>query len=135
MGNGPAVDGHGHLLPGKGYGGLSYCINLGLLVVDESPYGHVVHHGTLLELVPYGVCVIWVGRLEELFKVIGRLPRLALEVMISSSDVIFIKVTSLLVVVTLIIAGSNDDPLGAPLLPPLIAFGASLRAFADVLGQ
>jgi hypothetical protein len=85
--------------------------------------------------VPDGVHTIWAGHLAELSKVIGRLPRLELEVMLSGSDVFFIGVLSLLVVVALITAGGNGDPLGVPLWAPLIAFGASFYAFPGSIGQ
>jgi hypothetical protein len=55
--------------------------------------------------------------------------------MLRGSDVLFIRVIGLLVVVTLVAAGSNGHPLGAPLWLPLIAFGASLHAFAGGLVQ
>jgi hypothetical protein len=87
------------------------------------------------DLVPDGVCMIWAGLLEEVFKVIGRLLRLTLEVVLSSSDVFFIKVLSLLIIVTLLAAGGNGDPLGVPLWAPLIGFGTSLYLFADGLRQ
>jgi hypothetical protein len=79
--------------------------------------------------------MIWAGHLEELFKVISRLQRLVLEVALSDSDVFFIGVINLLIVVILIVASSNGNSLGAPLWPPLIAFGASIHAFAGGLGQ
>jgi hypothetical protein len=53
---------------------------------------------------------------------------------LSGIDVFFIRVVSLLIVVTLVAANNNCDPLGAPLWPPLIAFGAPLHAFAGSLG-
>jgi hypothetical protein len=67
--------------------------------------------------------------------VIGRLPRLALEVMLSGSDVFLIGVLSLLGIVALIATGGNGDPLGVPLWAPLIAFGTSLYNFPGSLRQ
>jgi hypothetical protein len=88
MGNKPNIDVHDHLLPGERCGGLSYCIILGLCSLGERVSGHVVpYDGALLELVPDGVGMIWACRLEELFKVISRLPPLALEVALSGSDI------------------------------------------------
>jgi hypothetical protein len=73
------------------------------------------------------------GRLEKLIEVIGTLPRLALEVTLGGGNELLIGIVSLLVVVTLIIAGSDCAPLGLPLWPPLGAFGAPLHAFAGCL--
>jgi hypothetical protein len=79
--------------------------------------------------------MIWAGHLEELFKVISRLQRLVLEVALSDSDVFFIGVINLLIVVILIVASSNGNSLGAPLWPPLIAFGASIMPLLAALGS
>jgi hypothetical protein len=59
--------------------------------------------------------MIWAGRFEELFEEIGKLPCLILQVVLSGSDMFFIRVIDLLVVVGLIATSSNDDPLGVPL--------------------
>jgi hypothetical protein len=134
MGGGPTVDWHGLLLPGEGCGSLSHCIALGLLALGEIPHGRIVlHHGSLFDIVPGGLRMVGVGSLEKLLEVIGRLSCLALEVVLGSSDVFLIRVISLLVVVKLIIASSNCDPLGAPLWPSLTAFGASFCTFASSL--
>jgi hypothetical protein len=79
--------------------------------------------------------MVGAGRLEKLLKVIGRLPRLALEVTVGRGDMFFIGVISFLVVVALITTSSNCDLLGAPLWPPLIVFGATIDTFASSLGQ
>jgi hypothetical protein len=115
--------------------GLSRWVTLRLLALGESPHGHVVlHHGVLFELLPDGVCMVWACCLEKLLEVIGRLPYLVLEIMLGGCDVFLIRVISLLVVVVVVATSCNHDPLGPPFWPPLTAFGASLRAFADNLG-
>jgi hypothetical protein len=43
---------------------------------------------------------------------------------------LLVRVIRFLIIIV-IAAGSNCDPLGAPLLSLFAAFGASLRAFAD----
>jgi hypothetical protein len=78
--------------------------------------------------------MVGAGHLEKLLEVIGRLPHLALEVTLSGGNRLLVGVIGLLVVVTLITAGSNYDPLGLLLWPPLVAFGAPLCAFASYLG-
>jgi hypothetical protein len=72
----------------------------------------VLHHGAFLQFVPDGVCVIGTGCLEKLLKVVSGLLRLALEIMLSSSDELLIRVANILVVVTLIVAGGDRDSLG-----------------------
>jgi hypothetical protein len=75
--------------------------------------------------------MIWAGHLEELFKVIGTLSCLALEVTLSDNDVFFIEVINLLVVLTLVATGSNGDLLGHrfdPLLLPLALLFTPLLA-------
>jgi hypothetical protein len=83
------------------------------------PSGHaVLHHGALFELVPNGVRMVWESHIENLLEVIG------------DNNVFLVGVVSLLVVVIIATASSNCDPLGVPLWPLLIAFDASLSAFA-----
>jgi hypothetical protein len=83
--------------------------------------------------VPNGICMVGSGRLEKLIEVIGRLPRLALEITLGSGNELYVGIVSLLVVVTLVIAGSDCASLGLLLWPPLGAFGAPLHAFAGCL--
>jgi hypothetical protein len=98
------------------------------------PHGHVVlHHGALFEVVPDGVHMIWEGHLEKLLEVIGRLPRLALEIALGDSDMFLIGVVRLLAIVIIITSSSNCDLLVMPLLSLLTAIGASLSAFAGSL--
>jgi hypothetical protein len=77
--------------------------------------------------------MVGAGRLEKLLEVIGRLPCLSLEVVLGGGNELLIGVVSLLVVVTLIIASSNCDPLGSLLWPPLVAFGAPFCILAGFL--
>jgi hypothetical protein len=108
----------------------------GFLPFGGKHRGHVVlHHGELLKLVPDGVHMVRAGHLEELLKVIGGLPSQALEVTLSGSGVFFVGAVGLLVIVIVVAASSNGDPLGALVWPPLMAFGTPLHSFADDLGQ
>jgi hypothetical protein len=52
----------------------------------------------------------------------------ALEVALRYSEELLIGVTSLLIIIPLITAGSDCDSLGLPFQPPLVAFGAPLTA-------
>jgi hypothetical protein len=79
--------------------------------------------------------MVWVARLENLLEVIDRLSCLALEVALSKGNVFLIRVVGLLVIVALIAASNNCNLLVAPLWPPLVAFGARLRAFAGCLEE
>jgi hypothetical protein len=70
--------------------------------------------------------MILMGHLEKLLEVISGLPWLVLQVVLRGDDELLIRVTDLLVVVTLITDGSDRDSLGLPLQPPLVAFGTAL---------
>jgi hypothetical protein len=58
-------------------------VSLRLLALGESLRGHVVfHHGTLFELVPDRLHMVWAGRFEKFLKVISQLSCLVLEIML-----------------------------------------------------
>jgi hypothetical protein len=57
--------------------------------------------------VPNGLHVIRTGLLEKLLEVISGLLCLVLEIMLSSRDKLLIRVANILIVVTLIVAGSD----------------------------
>jgi hypothetical protein len=59
--------------------------------------------------------VIGTSCLEKLLEVISRMLRLALQITLSSDDELLIGVANILVVITLVTAGSDRDSLG-PLL-------------------
>jgi hypothetical protein len=80
-----------------------------------------------------GVRMVGASRFEKLLEVIGRLPHLVLDVALSSSDTLLIRVIGVLVVVTLIGAGSDHDSLGLPLWPRLVAFVTPFHAVASCL--
>jgi hypothetical protein len=71
--------------------------------------------------------------LKKLLEVIGHLLCLAFEVVHGGSDDLLIRIIRLLVVVALVTAGSDCNPLGSPLGPPLIAFSTPLCTLADCL--
>jgi hypothetical protein len=81
-----------------------------------------------------GVCMVGASRFEKLLKVIGLMPRLALEVTLSNGNNLLVRVIGHLVVAALIIAGSHCDSLGSPLWPPLVAFGVPHHALTDCHG-
>jgi hypothetical protein len=82
-----------------------------LLVLGEGSQSHVIlHHAAFFKLVSDEVHNVWAGHLKKLLEVIDRLSCLALEVMLSSGNLL-IGVNGLLVVVTLIVASSNCDLL------------------------
>jgi hypothetical protein len=55
------------------------------------------------------VCMIGTYCLEKLLEVIHELPRLALEIMLNDGNEFLIRVTSILVMITLIKAGGDCD--------------------------
>jgi hypothetical protein len=132
VGSRPAVDRHDHLFFGERCGGLFCRVAFRLLALGESPHRHVVlHHEAFFKIVPDRVHVVGTGCLKKLREVISRLSHLAFEVGLSCSDELLIKIIRLLVVVTLIIVGSDCDPLGrrlGPLLFPLALLFAPLPA-------
>jgi hypothetical protein len=88
-----------------------------LLALGERTYGdEALHQGALFELVFDEVHMVRTGLFKKFLEVLIRLPRLALEVMLSNHDILLVGVVRFLIVV--IAAGSNCDPLGVPLLPP-----------------
>jgi hypothetical protein len=101
----------------------------------KSPRDHVVLHlGAFLQFVPDGVRVIGIGSLEKLLEVFSGLSRLALEIALSSSDELLVRVTNILVVVALIAAGGDRDSLGLPFRPPFFLFWRPLCALVVCLG-
>jgi hypothetical protein len=118
MGAWPTVYRHDCLFFRERDDNLSRRVAFGLLALGKSPYGHIVlHHGPILQLVPNRVCMIGTCCLEKLLKVISGLSRLALEVVLNSGDDLFVGVTDLLVVITLVAAGSDLDSLEPPFQP------------------
>jgi hypothetical protein len=77
--------------------------------------------------------MIGAGCLEKLLKVIIVRPHLAPEVVLSSGDELLVGVADLLVIVTLIAAGSDHNSSGSPIQLPLVAFGVPLCALAGCL--
>jgi hypothetical protein len=59
--------------------------------------------------------MIVTGCLEILLEVISVLPRLELEVMLSSDDELLIGVSDLLVIVSHVVASGDHDSLESPL--------------------
>jgi hypothetical protein len=63
--------------------------------------------------------VVWIGRFEKFLKMVPQLPCLTLEITFSGRDILLAGVASFLIV-----ASSNGDALGVPLLPLLATLGA-----------
>jgi hypothetical protein len=132
----PTINRHDRILFGERGDNLSHRVTFELLAPSKSPYGHVVlHHGAFLQLVPNGVRMIGTGCLEKHLEVISGLPRLALEVALSSGDKLLVGVIGILVIVTLIIAASDRDSLEPSFCPLLVTFGALLCALAGCLDR
>jgi hypothetical protein len=66
--------------------------------------------------------------------VIGELPSLTLRIMLGSGDQFLIRVTSIIVVITLVIAGSNHDSLWSLLRPHLVTSSTPPCTLVDCLG-
>jgi hypothetical protein len=65
--------------------------------------------------------MVWVGCFEKLFEVIGGLSRLVLRIELGSGDELLLEVTDVLVVLALVAAGGDCDPLWSLLRPSLVA--------------
>jgi hypothetical protein len=88
-------------------------VAFGLLSLGEGLPCHVIlHHGAFFKLLSDRVSMAGASHLEKLLKVIGRLPRLALDVPLDSSNELLIEIIGLLVIIVLVAAGCNRDPLG-----------------------
>jgi hypothetical protein len=104
-------------------------ISVGLLALGESPRGHeIFHHGVVLELVFGRVCVVQTGHFKKFHEIFFWLPHLVLEISLDSRDIL-IRVIRFLVIA--VVAGSDCDPPGAPLLPLL----TTLSSFASGFGR
>jgi hypothetical protein len=109
------VDCHDRLLPGKRCRYLSTRVSLVHLALGESPCGpKVFHHGAVFELVFDGVRVARTSCIQKFLEMVFQLPHLALVIMLSDRDMPLIRVIQFLVII--VIAGTDCDPLGAPLL-------------------
>jgi hypothetical protein len=130
----PIVDQHDHFVPREGCHTLSVWVSLGLLALGEGPRGHeVFHHATVLEPMLDGVRVVHEGLLEESVKVVCQWPCLALDTTPGSHDVLHVRVVHFLIVV-IVVAGRDCNPLGALLSPLLVALGALLCALIGNVG-
>jgi hypothetical protein len=104
-------------------------ISVGLLALGESPRGHeIFYHGVVLELVFGRVCVVQTGHFKKFHEIFFWLPHLVLEISLDSRDIL-IRVIRFLVIA--VVAGSDCDPPGAPLLPLL----TTLSSFASGFGR
>jgi hypothetical protein len=89
----------------------------------------------LFELVPDGVRMVWIGHLDKLLEVICRLPHWMLEITFGGNDVFLIGVDHLLVIVIVVITASSDsDPLGHHFDPFLLPLALLLVSLLVALG-
>jgi hypothetical protein len=82
-----------------------------------------LHHVAVLELVPDGVRVVWLGLLEESLEVVVRWPRLTLVTVGSSHDSPYVGATRL-PIVAIIILGHGHSLLRTFFAPPLATLDA-----------
>jgi hypothetical protein len=87
------------------------------------------HHATVLELVPDGVCMVWVGFLMEPLEVVHGRPRLTLVATCGGQDVPHTGATQH-PVVAIVMVGCGRGPLKA-LPAPLSATLDTLPAAVD----
>jgi hypothetical protein len=117
----PIVNRHDRLLLGERGGSLPHRVTFGPLAFGKSSRCHIVlHHGAFLQLVSNRVRMIWACCFEKLFDVIGRLLHLALRITLSGGNEVLIRVTSVLIIVALIVAGGDCNSLLLPLRARLV---------------
>jgi hypothetical protein len=74
--------------------------------------------------------MVWAGRFKKFLEVIGWLSCLVLEIVLGGHDMLLIGAIFFLVIVV-VTADSNSDPLWSPFLPLFTGFGSSLSTFAS----
>jgi hypothetical protein len=79
--------------------------------------------------------MIGVGCFQLLLKVIDGLLCLTLKISLDSGDELLVRVTSILIVITFIVASGDCDLLGSLLWPALIASSAPLCTLVGCLGR
>jgi hypothetical protein len=80
-----------------------------------------------------GVCMVWIVYFMKLLEAIGRLSRLALEITLGGSDVFLVRAVHFLIIIV-IIAGSNCDPLGRHFCPFLLSLALLIVPLLAALG-
>jgi hypothetical protein len=81
------IDRHDCVFPRERHHVAPAWVFIEFCTTDKGPQDHeTLHHATVLELVPHGVCVVWVGLLEDSFGVICRWPHLTLVTSHDSRD-------------------------------------------------
>jgi hypothetical protein len=78
--------------------------------------------------------MIWAGCVEKLFEVIGGLSHLPLRIALSGGDKLLVGVASILVIITLIVAGGDRNSLWLPFWPSLVASSTPPCTLVDCLG-
>jgi hypothetical protein len=96
------------------------------------PRGHEAsHHAAILELVPDGICVVWVGLLEKPLEVVHRRPRLMLVTVCGSCGASHAGAAHL----AIIIIGRGHGPLKALPAPLFATFDALLGDVGGDVGR
>jgi hypothetical protein len=94
-----------------------------------SPDHETLHHVTVLELVPDGVCVVWACLFEEPHEVVHKRPHLTLVATFSNHDAPSVGATYLHLV-TIILVDRGHGPSKA-LLSPFLATHDALLSTVD----
>jgi hypothetical protein len=92
--------------------------------LGEGPRDHkTLHHVMVLELMPDGVRLVWVGLLEESLKVACRWPRLMLVTVRGNRDVPHTRAACLPVIVVIVVSCGHGPlrSLAVPLLATLLS--------------
>jgi hypothetical protein len=121
-----SIDHHDHVFPGERQHVTSAWAFIEFCTPGGGPQAcETLHQVTVLELVPGGVCVIWVSLHEELLEVVHRRPHLTLVTMQSARDAPNAR-AAYHPLVAVIMVGHDCGPMMALHAPLLAAVDALL---------
>jgi hypothetical protein len=130
-----SIDCHDCVFPGERHRVALTRVFVEFRTPSEGPRDHeTLHHVIVLELMSDGVCVVWVGLLEEPLEVVCRRPLLTLVAVLDGRDTPHVGATCL-TVVAVVVVGHGHVPLRALLAPLLAALEALLGAVDGDVGQ
>jgi hypothetical protein len=129
------TDHHDCLLPEEGHHVAPAQVFIELCTSGKGTRDHdTLHHITVLELVPDGVRLVWVGLLKDSLEVVCRWPRPTLVAMCGSRDVPHVEAACLPVVVVIVV-GHGCGPLRMLLVPLLATLSVILGTMDGIIGR
>jgi hypothetical protein len=125
----PIIDRHDRIFPKEGCHVTSAQVFLEFPTLGEGPLGHeILHHVAVIELMLDGVCMVWVGLLDESLEVVCRRAHLALATARGGHNLRHAGVICFLVLDVILVSHSHN-----PLRPPLMPLHATLGVPPSIL--